>query len=364
MIIDARIVKRLPASLMGSPFELDIHLQSDSAVTVILGPSGAGKTLTLNCLAGFARPDIGRILVQDQLFFDAEAKVHVPAHKRRCGYIFQDHTLFPHMSVWENLKFAARSMQRPRLSRLEQQRTMNELLEAFELAELAQRMPHQLSGGQKQRVAIARALVGSPRLLLLDEPARGLNLQLREAFYEILRRARERLKAPIVIVTHDLEECFSLAGTLYFLDNGRCLQSGRKEDVIARPASLEVARLLGIHVVMPAEIVYLDPGRDVSRIKLANQEIQTRYLPGRLLGDRGWLCVRRADLKVLPYPPQPESNQLLLEWRSQTATVHGVRLEFEGGLSAEMRESEVPDWRASRALRIEFPPNAVHFLAS
>ncbi|MFZ0594861.1 MAG: ATP-binding cassette domain-containing protein [Bryobacteraceae bacterium] len=363
-MIDARIVKKLPPSRMGSAFELDIHLQSDSAVTVILGPSGAGKTLTLNCLAGFARPDKGRILVQDQLFFDAEAKVHVPPHKRRCGYIFQDHTLFPHMSVRENLKFAAQSMPRPRLSRLEQQRTMNDLLEAFELAELVHRMPHQLSGGQKQRVAIARVLLGSPRLLLLDEPARGLNLQLREAFYDILRRARERLKAPIVIVTHDIEECFSLAGNLYFLENGHCLQSGRKEDVIARPASLEVARLLGIHVVVPAEIVYLDPGRDLSRIRLANQEIETRYLPGQLRGDRGWLCVRRGDLKVLPYPPEPESNQLVLEWRSETATVHGVRLEFEGGLSAEVRESELQEWRASRALRIEFPPQAVHFLSS
>jgi molybdate transport system ATP-binding protein len=364
MLIDARIVKRLPASRMGSPFELDIHFQSDSAVTIILGPSGAGKSLTLNCLAGFARPDEGRILVQNQLFFDAETKVHVPSHRRRCGYIFQDHTLFPHMSVWENLKFAAQAMQRPRLSRLEQQRTINELLEAFELAELAPRMPHQLSGGQKQRVAIARALVGSPRLLLLDEPARGLNLQLREAFYEILRRARERLKAPIVVVTHDVEECFALADTLYFLENGRCLQSGKKEDVISRPASLEIARLLGIYVIVPAEIVYLDPGRDKSRLRLANQEIETRYFPGQLLGDRGWLCVRRAEVKVLPYPPGPESNQILLEWRSQSATIQGVRLEFEGGVSAEMRENELPDWRASRVLRLEFPANSVHFLSS
>jgi molybdate transport system ATP-binding protein len=361
-MIDARIVKKLSGTRAGSSFELDIHLRSDAAVTVILGPSGAGKTLTLNCLAGFARPDEGRILVQDELFFDAQTKVHVSPQARRCGYIFQDHTLFPHMSVMGNMRFAAQSIPKPKPSRLEQQKAIHELLEAFELGGLANRMPHQLSGGQRQRVAIARALIGQPRLLLLDEPTRGLNVQLREAFYGVMRWTRERLRAPIVLVTHDVEECFGLADTLYFLENGRCLQTGKKEDVVAKPASLEVVRLLGLYVTAPAEIVYLDPGRDIGRVRIADQTIETRYLPGHLLGDRGWICIRRSDVHVLPYSQEPNANQIAMEWRSRTPTVRGMKLEFDDGLSAEMSEARFHELDGSRKVRLEFPRESVHFL--
>jgi molybdate transport system ATP-binding protein len=363
-MIDARIVKKLSGPRAGSDFTLNVHIQSTSPVTVILGPSGSGKTLTLNCLAGFVQPDEGRILVQDELFFDAQTKVHVPPHKRRCGYIFQDHTVFPHMSVMGNLRFAAHSMPRPRLSRLEQQRTLNELLEAFELGGLASRMPHQLSGGQKQRVAIARALVGGPRLLLLDEPTRGLNLQLREAFYDILQRAQERLKAPMILVTHDVEECFGLADTLYFLENGRCLQRGKKEEVVARPASLEVVGLLGIHAIAPAEITFLDPGNNASRLRVAGQTLQTRYLPGHFLGDRGWICIKRSELNVLPYSPEREPNQIAMEWRSRHLTVHGVHLDFEGGLSAVMSEARFAELGGSSKVTLDFPASAVHFVTN
>jgi molybdate transport system ATP-binding protein len=363
-MIDARIVKKLTGTRSGSTFELDIHLRSDAAVTVILGPSGSGKTLTLNCLAGFARPDEGRILVQDELFFDAQTKVHVPPQDRRCGYIFQDHTLFPHMSVMGNLRFAAQSMPKPKPSRLEQQRAIHELLEAFDLGGLAHRMPHQLSGGQRQRVAIARALIGQPRLLLLDEPTRGLNVQLREAFYDVMRWTRERLQAPIVLVTHDVEECFGLAETLYFIENGRCLQAGKKEDVVAKPASLQVVRLLGLYMTAAAEITYLDPGRDIGRVRIAEQIVETRYLPGHLLGDRGWICVRRSDVHVLPYSPELKANQIIMEWQSRSTTVRGVKLEFDDGLSAELSDMQFRELDGSRKVRLEFPRESVHFLTS
>ena len=97
--IDARLMKRFAAGPESEAFELNVHLRAGRGVTVLLGPSGAGKTLTLNCLAGFARPDEGRILVNDELYFDAATRVHLPPRHRRCGYIFQDHALFPHMTV-------------------------------------------------------------------------------------------------------------------------------------------------------------------------------------------------------------------------------------------------------------------------
>ena len=193
--IDARLVKRLPPEQGSDGFELNIHLRTGAGITVLFGSSGAGKTLALNCLAGFARPDEGRILVRDELYFDAATHVHVPPQQRRCGYIFQDHALFPHMTLRENLRFAASAAPRDKHPRPHRYRRVGELLDLFELTDLAARRPAQLSGGQKQRAALARVLVQDPRLLLLDEPTRGLDARLRSAFYDEIGRAscRERV---------------------------------------------------------------------------------------------------------------------------------------------------------------------------
>jgi molybdate transport system ATP-binding protein len=362
-MIDARIVKHLRGMPGSEPFELNLHLHSDARVTVLLGPSGAGKTLTLNCMAGFTRPDEGRILIQDQLYFDAPAGVHLAPNRRRCGYILQDHMLFPHMTVRENLSFAAKAIRAPRPGRLDQHRRIKELLEAFELEELERRMPHQLSGGQKQRVSIARALVGNPQLLLLDEPTRGLDHRLRAAFYEVIQKVKERLKSPILIVTHDLDECFELADTVCFIARGQLLQIGKKQDVVTRPASLEVAALLGIHVLLPAEIVFLDPGRHTSRLRIAGQEIEGPYLPGHLLGDRGWICVRRSELRVFPHPPLVAGNEIVLPVTGAASTAHGARLDFGADVSIDVSDTEYAELRHSKELRIGIPQNSIHFLS-
>ena len=241
------------------------------------------------------RPDEGRILVDDNLLFDASTGIHIPPQRRRCGYIFQEHSLFPHMTVRGNLQFAARAAH---TGRLVGHRKMQELLEAFELTELAERRPARLSGGQKQRAALARILMGEPRLLLLDEPARGLDARLRLSFHEVLRKSRSRLDIPVLLVTHDLEECFELADSLCIMDKGRLLQSGTKDQVFLRPSSIDVARLLRIHNIWPAEIAALDPGRNTSRIRVMDQELEGPYFPGHLIGDRGVLCVRRSEIRL------------------------------------------------------------------
>ncbi|MBV9266462.1 MAG: ATP-binding cassette domain-containing protein, partial [Acidobacteriaceae bacterium] len=261
MTIDARIAKHLPPTSDSPAFDLDIHLQAPAAITVLFGPSGSGKTLTLNCVAGFTKPDHGRILINDRLLFDHATNVHVPPQARRCGYLFQDHALFPHMSVRENLLFAAR-VSRTGKRGMAQRRLVNELLDAFELGELAGRRPAQLSGGQKQRAALARILVTEPEAVLLDEPARGLDARLKQSFFQVLRDMRERLNCPMLLVTHDLDECFELAEYVCLLDRGQFLQAGRRQEVLSRPSSAEAARLLGIYSIVPGEIRALDPSRD------------------------------------------------------------------------------------------------------
>lgn len=362
-VIDARIRKQLRGHRAENPFTLDIHLRSEGAVTALLGPSGAGKTLALRCLAGFTRPDEGRILVDDQLYFDAAANVNISPQRRRCGYIFQDHTLFPHMSVRENLNFATQSSHSLASGRLDRRRRVNELLERFELTPLAERRPHQLSGGQKQRAAIARALVGRPRFLLLDEPTTGLDYRLRANFYEVLRQVKEMHEVPMVLVTHELDECFELADSVCFVNHGRILQSGPKEQVIARPASLEVARLLDIYVLLPSEITMLDPGNNTSRLRIAGQQVEGPYLRGHLIGDNGWICVRTQELRIFPNSNRKSGNQLLLPLQRTLNVARGVRLELESGISVTISESHFADLGGSRDLLVEIPKTAVHFLS-
>jgi ABC-type sulfate/molybdate transport systems ATPase subunit len=266
------------------------------------------------------------------------------------------------MTVRENLRFAASAAPSEERRKLNRRKRINELIELFELTDLAARKPAQLSGGQKQRAALARILVSEPRLLLLDEPTRGLDARLREAFYEILQKTRERLNVPVVLVTHDLEECFELADSVCLMDRGRFLQSGLRDAVFSRPASIEVARSLGIYNIIPASISALDPGRNTSRLKVLEDEIEGPYLPGHLIGDQGLLCVRDVAIKVRPLQTSPARNQLTLRVLKATASSHGVRIAFEHDVIATVTTAEWEELRTSERLNLEIPRAAVYFI--
>lgn len=358
-MIDARLVKRFPAGPESEAFELDVHLEAGPGITVLFGSSGAGKSLTLNCIAGFAQPDEGRILVGGDLYFDANAKVHLSPQRRRCGYIFQDHALFPHMTIRENLRFAA-SAGRALARGLQRHKRINELLEAFQLSELAARRPAQLSGGQQQRAALARTLVADPRALLLDEPVRGLDLHLRQAFYEVLRSTRERLDVPILLVTHDLEECFELADSICLIHRGRFLQCGPRERVFSRPVSVEAARTLGIYHILPGEIAALDPGQDSSKLKTLDWEVNGPYLPGHLLGDRGYVCIRESEIHVAD---SQSGSGMPLRLLAAEPSSRGVRLRFEHDIYATMPAAAYDALRGETRLNLDIPPSAVWFVA-
>ncbi len=358
--IDARIVKHLPGIKDTPAFDLNAHLQANAGITVIIGPSGAGKTLVLDCLGGFVRPDKGRILVRDELYFDAAANVHLPPERRRCGYIFQDHALFPHMTVRQNLRFAA-ALPSSGAGRLNVHRRINDLLETFDLGELGERKPAQLSGGQQQRAALARVLITEPRLLLLDEPSRGLDASLRQSFYQLLRSVRQRLSVPIILVSHDIEECLELADDVAVLDKGILLQDGPRDTVFAKPASAETARLLGIYNIVPAEILALDPGANSSLLRLLDQEIAGPYLPGHLIGDIGYACMRRSELRLVQQSRPYSKNQLTLRLRETNSTSHGLRLSFENGFSAITSESAYQALSDKEFITLEIAPSAIAF---
>ncbi len=180
--------------------------------------------------------------------------MNLPPQQRSCGYVFQNYALFPHMTLRENLAFAAHS-----LPRLERHRRIAEQLERFKLTGMAGRYPHELSGGQKQRSSIARALIANPRVVLLDEPGRGLDAALRADLYSLIHELRDGLNIPVLLVTHDLEECFALADRMLIFDAGRIVHRGSPAELLRNPGTAEAARLLGGFNIYEAEVIALDP---------------------------------------------------------------------------------------------------------
>jgi len=186
-------------------FELRVRFRSQARRTVIYGPSGAGKTLTLQALAGLLVPDAGRIAFDGSVLFDAGAHVAVPARDRRFGYLFQDYALFPHLDVRQNIAFGLqRGWRNP--GREAGGAAVDRWLDALGLRAVAAQRPHQLSGGQRQRAALARALASEPRALLLDEPFSALDPALRERTRDELDRLLAQVGIPLVMITHDPDD--------------------------------------------------------------------------------------------------------------------------------------------------------------
>lgn len=348
-MLQVRLQKSFPARPDSAAFSLDLEFTSAAGITVLFGPSGAGKTLTLEAIAGFVRPEEGRVLLDDQILFDAASNVHLSPQARRCGYVFQNYALFPHMTVRENLMFAAE-----RQPRLERHRHVNEMLERFQLTDVAGHRPHEVSGGQKQRCSIARALIGAPKLLLLDEPTQGLDGPLRSELYEILRQVRAEFQTPVLLVTHDLAECFELGDTMLVLREGRLVQSGTPAEILDQPATLDVARLLGRFSLLPAELRLLDPGRNTSRILVGQSELEGPYFPGHLKGDRVTLCVRPEQLRAGPRPARLELNQIQASLERVFELPHGFRLEFGGGIAVEMPRPAYDAVRETKDWMVDF----------
>jgi molybdate transport system ATP-binding protein len=237
-------------------FDLDATWSSEGGVAVLFGPSGAGKTLTLQCLAGLMRPRAGRIVIDGRVLFDSAAGVNVPAQARRVGYVFQGYALFPHLDVAGNVGFGLRD--RPRAERTAR---VAATLDKLGLAGLERRLPRELSGGQRQRVALGRALAIDPALLLLDEPLSALDAPLRRALRNELRALLSEVGTAAVVVTHDFAEAYRLADRIVVYDRGRVVQSAPRTELLWQPASEAVARIMGIPNVLHGTVIKSAPDR-------------------------------------------------------------------------------------------------------
>jgi putative spermidine/putrescine transport system ATP-binding protein len=234
------LTRRYGSVLALDRLDLDI---AGGEFLALLGPSGCGKTTALRAIAGFERPDAGRVLL------DRRDITGVPASKRDMGMVFQAYSLFPNLTVADNVAFGLRVRRR---GRTEQKRRAAELLELVGLADRGGRYPHQLSGGQQQRVALARALAVAPQVLLLDEPLSALDAQVRVQLRDEIRRIQLELGITAVFVTHDQAEALSVADRVGVLRAGRLEQVAGPDELYQRPATAFVAQFVGTMNRVPA----------------------------------------------------------------------------------------------------------------
>ncbi|MEQ1950212.1 molybdenum ABC transporter ATP-binding protein [Mesorhizobium sp. CN2-181] len=210
-------------------FLLDAAFESAGRLTALFGPSGSGKTSLINMIGGLVRPGSGRIEADGRLLVDTDARIFVPKHRRRIGYVFQDARLFPHMSVAQNLGYG-----RFFTPGAERYADFSGVVDLLGIGHLLTRKPASLSGGEKQRVAIGRALIASPKLILMDEPLASLDEARKAEIMPYIERLRDETKIPIVYVSHSVGEVARLATDVVVLSAGKVKASGPAADILAR----------------------------------------------------------------------------------------------------------------------------------
>jgi len=353
-------IRRIFTPRIGSDgFVLDVSISVGSGISALFGPQRAGKSATLEAIAGLMVPDEGRIEVDGEIWFDARSRVNLAPHRRSCCFVPAGSGLFPHMTLKENLLFSAGCR---RMSRLERHRRAAEVLECFALEAEAGRYPGEVSGSARLRAVLARAVIARPRLLLLDETARNLDAPLRNELYQWLRRIRDFAAANIILATSSPQDCFEVCDQVFLLVAGKVVQAGAPQQVWSHPATVEAARALGGFNLLEARIVGLDPVRKTSRLALGPTELTGPYFPGRLLGDRVTLCLRPAELSARPAAGPASPNRITLRLERVLDLPHAVRLSFEGGIDVEMSHAEYDEHRHHREWAVEFPTASMRVL--
>lgn len=314
-------------------FSLEVE---EGAIVCLVGPSGCGKTTALRVLAGFDRPDSGRVEIRGRTVVGGST--FVPPERRSVGMVFQDYALFPHLTVEANIRYGLGPAQRNRVA---------EVLELTGLEGMGNRMPHGLSGGEQQRVALARALAPRPDAIVLDEPFSNLDASLRDRMRRDVRQILNDAGTTAVLVTHDQEEALAVADTVAIMRNGTVLQVGTPTEVYQRPADAWVAGFLGDSVGMEG---YVAAGR-------VETMVGSFLYRGPLEGT--------VDVMIRPEwiePTPDESGDVVVVDREFYGHDQMLVLELPGGSRVISRVGPRPDFRLGDQVRLEvseavvFPP--------
>jgi molybdate transport system ATP-binding protein len=263
-----------------APIPLDAEFACGSGeVLALVGPSGSGKSTILRCIAGLNTPPHGLVTSNGDIWLDSAQGLSRSPQSRAVGIVFQHYALFPHMSALDNVATALGD-----LANGEAAKRARELLDLVHLNGLEERYPGQLSGGQQQRVALARALAREPAALLLDEPFSSVDQVTKEKLHRELAHLRQRLKTPVILVTHDLNEAVALADRLCILHRGRTLQTGTPTEVMARPDNPLIARLVGLRNIFEGRVVAATPTK--GKIEWAGRTLEVENTGAFKEGDK------------------------------------------------------------------------------
>lgn len=303
---DGAIAARFRLAYPGFALDIDLELPG-RGVTALFGPSGSGKSTALRCMAGLARAPDGLLKICGDIWQDEARGVFVPTHRRALGMVFQDASLFSHLTVQANLDYG---MTRARVTAAEAGRAA--LCEMLDIAALAERWPDTLSGGERQRVAIARALLTRPQLLLMDEPLASLDLARRLDVLPYLERLRDELDIPIIYVSHAPEEVIRIADEAIVIDRGRVVARGAPLDVLPSASRLVEGGRFGVVNALKTRVVTVDDAYGVTRLAHPAGEI---LIAARLTQREARVVMRATDVALATSEPRDTSVRTILRGR-------------------------------------------------
>src|SRR4051812_19962922 len=318
----------------------------------LLGPSGCGKTTALRLVAGFDRPDEGRIVI------DGKDITNVAPNKRDMGMVFQAYSLFPNMTARQNVEFGLRIRGRDKTDR---SKRVNDLLELVGLGEAGARYPHQLSGGMQQRVALARALAIEPRVLLLDEPLSALDAKVRVQLREEIRRIQLELGITTLYVTHDQEEALAISDHVAVMYRGVIEQMGTPSEMYTAPKTPFVAEFIGTMNRLEATILDASSGE----VEHAGKRLRIDAARGREHGERVLILIRPEELELHAAGNGASANGNTLDAEVLTQTFLGpvTRLKMTGGLIADMSTARASALPVGSSVVANVPADGVQLLA-
>jgi molybdate transport system ATP-binding protein len=348
-----------------APIPLDVELEcAPHELLALVGPSGSGKSTVLRAIAGLASPRDGYVACGGVTWLDTRSGLASSPRERRVGFVFQHYGLFPHLSALANVMESLVALAPPA-----RRRRALDLLARVHLEGLDNRLPAELSGGQQQRVAVARALAREPNVLLLDEPFAAVDRATRERLYTELAELRRELSIPVVLVTHDLDEALMLADRMTVLYQGRTLQSGVPFEVVTKPATVQVAQLVGLKNVFRAGVIGHDPARGETTIEWRRHRLRTRMQPQFAPGGQVTWAIAQGQI-VLVDAACAEGNVL------DGTVLHYLRLGNNAALTVAVGGADRPPLflsvplhvarahgiAAGAAVRIALLPESIHLM--
>ena len=267
-----------------------------SGITTIFGPSGAGKSTLLKSIAGFETPDAGGITLAGQTLFNARDKLNMPPHKRPIGYMFQEGRLFPHLTVQQNLDFAAK--------RAVIKISMDKVVDAFDVEALLPKSPHMLSGGERRRTALARTVLTAPDILLLDEPLTGLDRARKRDILPFIENLPEEFGIPCLYVTHDIEEVTRVADQVLLMSEGQVVAFGPTSDILSQLDTTPLSEDYDVSSLVAGQVTARDEALQMMEIEAASVTLRLPLIASAKLGDNLRLRIRARDVAIALTSPQ------------------------------------------------------------